>query len=48
MGIEIKKVPDARYMTKNLYSHDVWRVAYPHISLPETTTLVIRQKTEEF
>lgn len=41
MGKEIKKVPDARYETKNLYSHDVWRVAYPDVRLPETTTLVI-------
>lgn len=41
MGYEIKKVPCPRFETKNLYSHDVWRVAYPEISLPETTTLVI-------
>lgn len=41
MGLEIKKVPDARYETKNLYSHDVWRVTYPGVKLPETTTLVI-------
>lgn len=41
MGLEIKQVPDARYMTKNLYSHDVWRVTYPGVKLPETTTLVI-------
>jgi phage regulator Rha-like protein len=41
MGKEIKKVPDARYETKNLYSHDVWRVAYPDVRVPETTTLVI-------
>jgi uncharacterized protein (UPF0335 family) len=41
MGKEIKKVPDARYEFKNLYSHDVWRVAYPDVRLPETTTLVI-------
>ena len=41
MGLEIKKVPDARYETKNLYSHDVWRVAYPGVKLPETTTLVV-------
>lgn len=42
MGIEIKQVPDARYMTKNIYSHDVWRVVYPWVKLPETTTLVIK------
>lgn len=41
MGIEIKQVPDCRYLTKNLYSHDVWRVTYPGVKLPETTTLVI-------
>ena len=41
MGVEIKQVPDARYMTKNIYSHDVWRVVYPGVKLPETTTLVI-------
>ena len=41
MGKEIKKVPDARYEFKNLYSHDVWRVAYPDVRVPETTTLVI-------
>lgn len=43
MGIEIKQVPDARYMTKNIYSHDVWRVVYPGVKLPETTTLVINR-----
>ena len=41
LGIEIKKVPCPRYESKNLYSHDVWRVAYPGISLPETTTIVV-------
>ena len=43
MGVEIKQVPDARYMTKNIYSHDVWRVVYPGVRLPETTTLVIKR-----
>jgi hypothetical protein len=43
MGLEIKKVPDARYETKNIYSHDVWRVVYPNAKLPETTTLVIKR-----
>jgi len=43
MGIEIKQVPDARYMTKNIYSHDVWRIVYPGVRLPETTTLTIKQ-----
>ena len=41
MGKEIKQVPDPRFETKNLYSHDVWRVCYPDYRLPETTTLVI-------
>jgi prophage antirepressor-like protein len=43
MGIEIKKAPDPRFGTKNLYAHDVWRVAYPNYKLPETTTLVINR-----
>jgi prophage antirepressor-like protein len=42
MGLEIKKVPCPRFVEKNLYSHDAWRVAYPGIPLPETTTLVIQ------
>ena len=41
MGLEIKKVPDARYGYKLLYSHNAWRVAYPSVKLPETMTLVI-------
>lgn len=41
MGKEIKKVPCPRFETKSLYAHDVWRVAYPDVRLPETTTLVI-------
>ena len=43
MGLEIKQVPCPRFEYKNLYSHDVWRVAYPDFRLPETTTLVIRK-----
>lgn len=43
MNLEIKKVPCQRFVTKNLYSHDVWRVAYPTMRLPETTTLVINR-----
>ena len=42
MGLEIKKVPCPRFVEKNLYPHDAWRVAYPGIALPETTTLVIQ------
>lgn len=41
LGVEIKKVPCPRYGEKNLYSHDAWRVTYPDVKLPETTTLVI-------
>lgn len=43
LDTEIKKVPDARYEYKLLYSHDAWRLAYPNVRLPETTTLIIRQ-----
>ena len=42
MELEIKKVPCPRFVEKNLYSHDAWRVAYPGIPLPETTTLVVQ------
>jgi hypothetical protein len=38
---EIKKVPCPRFVTKNLYSHNAWRFAYPGYRLPETTTLVL-------
>lgn len=41
MGLEIKKVPCPRFETKNLYSHDAWRYAYPWAKLPETTTLAL-------
>jgi hypothetical protein len=44
MRVEIKKVPCPRFGEKNLYSHDAWRVAYPGIALPETTTLVVQSK----
>ena len=44
MGLEIKKVPCPRFVEKNLYSHDAWRVAYPGVSLPETTTLVVQSR----
>ena len=43
MNLEIKKVPCPRFGEKNLYSHDVWRVAYPEYKLPETTTLIIKK-----
>ena len=43
MKLDIKKVPCPRFQTRNLYSHDVWRVAYPDFKLPETTTLVINK-----
>lgn len=41
LNLEIKKVPCPRYETKNIYSHDAWRLAYPGYNLPETTTLII-------
>lgn len=41
LGAEIKRVPSPRFEYQNLYSHDVWRVAYPNVRLPETTTLVV-------
>lgn len=43
LGIEIKRVPDARYEYKLLYHHDAWRIAYPNVKLPETTTLVVQK-----
>lgn len=41
MKIEVMKAPCPRFVTKNLYNHDVWRYCYPSVSLPETTTLTI-------
>ncbi|MGL5079232.1 MAG: KilA-N domain-containing protein, partial [Waterburya sp.] len=41
-GLEVKVAPCPRFVTKNLYHHDVWRLAYPGIALPETTTLTIK------
>jgi prophage antirepressor-like protein len=41
MGIEVKKAPCPRFGEKNLYSHDVWRIAYPGVRLPETTTITL-------
>lgn len=29
-------------IVRDIYSHDAWRLAYPQIRLPETTTLVIK------
>jgi hypothetical protein len=40
--LEIKVAPCPRYGKKNLYHHDAWRIAYPGVKLPETTTLVLR------
>ncbi len=37
--LEIKQAPCPRFVTKNLYHHDVWRYVYPEVQLPETTTL---------
>jgi hypothetical protein len=41
LGLEIKQAPCPRYGTKNLYSHDAWRFAYPGYRMPETVTLSI-------
>jgi hypothetical protein len=41
IGVMIKVAPCPRFVNKNLYSHDAWRLAYPGIALPETTTLVL-------
>ena len=43
LNLEIKKVPCPRFEYKLLYSHDVWRYAYPNVMLPETTTLKVYQ-----
>jgi transposase-like protein len=44
LGLEIKQAPCPRFETKNLYSHDAWRFAYPGYRLPETLTLTINQQ----
>lgn len=41
LGLEIKKAPCPRFVTKNLYHRDAWTKAYPDAPLPET--LVITQ-----
>jgi hypothetical protein len=43
---EIKKAPCPRFGSKNLYSHEAWRMAYPGAKLPETTTLVVRSQNQ--
>jgi hypothetical protein len=43
VGSEIRKVPCPRFEYKNLYSHDAWRLAYPDVQLPETTTLLVQR-----
>lgn len=43
LKVEVKKVPCPRYGTKNLYSHDAWRLCYPGTMLPETTSLTIKK-----
>jgi len=42
IGAVIKQAPCPRFGTKNLYLHDAWRLAYPGVELPETTTLVLK------
>lgn len=41
LKLEIKQAPCPRFVVKNLYHHDAWRLAYPGYRMPETTTLVI-------
>ncbi len=43
LKLEIKQAPCSRFVTKNLYHHDAWRLAYPGYRMPETTTLVISE-----
>jgi prophage antirepressor-like protein len=43
LKLEIKQAPCPRFVTKNLYHHDAWRLAYPGYRMPETTTLVINE-----
>ena len=42
-GLEVKKAPCAIWGTKNLYSHDAWRLAYPGIQLPENAAIQISE-----
>ena len=40
LGLDILQAPCPRYVTKNLYSHEAWKVAYPEYLLPQVTDLV--------
>ena len=40
LGLDILQAPCPRYVTKNLYHREAWRVAYPEYLLPEATELV--------
>lgn len=44
LDLDVKKVPCPRFGYKCLYAHQAWRVAYPSIALPETTTLTIKNQ----
>jgi hypothetical protein len=46
LGLEIKTVPCPRFETKKLYPHDAWRLVYPDVQLPETTTRRIYLPTQ--
>jgi hypothetical protein len=35
MNRKVKRIPDAKHMFKQLYAHEVWRVVYPEVKLPE-------------
>ncbi len=41
LGLEVKQAPCPIFGTRNLYSHDAWRFAYPGYRVPETLTLTI-------
>lgn len=41
LDVEIKQAPCPRYGYKNIYSHTVWRKAYPNVRLPEDRALIV-------
>ena len=40
LKLDILQAPCQRYGTKNIYSHEAWRIAYPEAKLPEILSLV--------
>lgn len=45
LGIEVKKVPCPRFVTRNLYAHEAWQVAYPWVKFPDKTKFSDRQNS---